>query len=405
MRINKKLIFEGILIYLTIGILFGAFKHFTRIPAFWPSVLLLIVYTISFNPKVFIKESFFWIYILLTILIGYNFSGYFTDFPKVHLTYFGVFSLVLPYLLSALVIENLLILKEKARSIIINTGKLSLLFIVINSIFTIISEFIFPGITRTITITGYPIWVIAHTFGAIYGLPFIMAALIACYRGKSFLILISFLIIQTSLLYAGFVTALLFTVIILIIAVLIRYNVKNIIYLVAILSVVMILAFNITEFIIKILPDLPNPAYSTKIKDFDLMAKGDSSYTNIRAGVYNVSLKSFKDNFWFGSGTWKSVGEHSYLLDRLGFLGLFGTFFFVIVLYKLFNRSLLIVPQNGIITYKYLFFVLAVLLFFNPFYNLDFWLIMYVYLPLLISYFLSAGKNSRLNFFNFYKHK
>ena len=340
-----------------------------------------------------------WIYVLLSILKIYDLSGYFIDFPEVHLTYFGVFSLVFPYFLSALIIENLLILKEDAFPIVIKVAKISLYIIVINSILTIVSELYFPGITRNISArTNFPSWVTTHTFGAIYGLPFILSAILANYRGKKKFFYVAFFIILGSLLVAGFTTALLFSALFFITALLIRYRVKNIIYFVSFFTILLIVVFNNIAYVIKILPKLPNPVYSQKITDFTMILEGDGNYTDIRAGVYQVSLESFRENLLFGSGTWKSVGEHSYFLDRLGLLGFFGTIFFIVVLFNLFNRAILIIPKEGIITYKYWFFILMVLLIFNPFYNFDFWLIMFVYLPFFICYLIIDSKKPSKNY-------
>jgi len=387
MKLRRSSILEGILIIITIGVLFGAFRKFSGIPMFWPGVFLLFVYSAYFNPIVFIKPTLIWSYLLLFVLILFDLSGYFYNFPEVHLSYFGVFSLVFPYLLSALIIENIIALKISTKPILSNIGKIAIIIFILNSFFTIFFELLYPGATRAITRPGFPDWIVTHTFGAVYGLPFILAALIAFERKRKVIGILIFFVQMVSLLMAGFTTALVFSVLILSVGILIRYKIKNSVYYLGFLTIVLILASLNIDSILNLLPKLPNQAYSQKIDDLYLISQGAGGQANIRGGVYNTSVNTFLNHIWFGSGEWKETGEHSYWLDRLAFLGILGTFFFFMTLFSIYKRSVLLLPKDGVVLFNYLILLLFVLLFFNPFYNFDFWLIILFYLPATIHYY------------------
>ena len=184
LRSKKTSFGEFILFYLTIGIIFPAFKAYTRIPAFYPGLLLFILYTVRNYPEIYVKRALLWVYFLLILNTFYFYSDAYEFRDS-----FGVemFSRVFPYFIAAIMVEYLL--KVGNRKLYKKLGKFVFFLIVIEAILTILAEYFYPGATRgeIDNIGSNPWWIQTYSFGMVYGMPFVIAIFAGTFNGKKWL--------------------------------------------------------------------------------------------------------------------------------------------------------------------------------------------------------------------------
>lgn len=390
-NLNRNSVFLFALQLMIIGVFFGIFTTQTKIPTFWPSVMLVLLITVFTNSIVLIRRSVLLTLLLLIIIIVYNILGHFNGLPEVVTIQFGLFSIVYPYLLTAIIVENLLILKGSSNILIFQIGRFGLWVLIIALTISVISEIIYPGIMRSMShgLYGYPFWVWSVSFGTLYSMPFILMAIIMCYKGKGYIMFIIISLFVFTIIKAGFLIALVITGVGLLIALLYRINKKTVYFnMVLVLAVAVIGLSNINK-IVSYLPELPNQNYSEKASDISKIQENEG-FMNIlastRQGVYDTSVNTFIKFPLFGSGNFLDSGQHSYILDKLSFVGIFGTFFYIIVLFTLFKRSSLLIEKSERKGYGYIFATMFVLLLLNPIEWPDYWLSMFVLIPSIIVY-------------------
>lgn len=363
---------------------------------FYPGVMLVVLYAIVNNGQVLFKKSVLAAFLLYLVLLLFDIANHFNNVEEVHLKPFGIFTFAFPFFLSALIVE--LILSNQNDKNRLFFGKMVFFIFILNSLFGTISELLSPGVTRNFFLREETSFYITFSFGGIYGLPFVIAAFIAI-KSKFTLPNIFFMgIMIAAIVLAGFLTSLLITTFLVIAALLVRYKVKNLSLVMFFLLIFVFVLYSNLDFVIDLLPQLPNQSYSNKVKDLvELSQSGaqTSSFMNIRANVYGASYDAILKHILIGSGSWNDVGKHSFWLDRVGFIGIVGTFFFALPMYLTYTRSILICPVEYRKFYRIIFLLLAALLFLNPFYFVDFWLIIFVYLPLVILYLSHVAKGRK----------
>jgi hypothetical protein len=391
LNIQKR---ENIFIYalqlMTIGIYFGLFTRLTNIPTFWPSIVMVLLITISSNLVVIGRRSVLKILLLLLVIIFYDYLDHLRGLPEVQMYPFGLFTIVYPYLLVAIIIENLLIFKSSFNKMLFLIGRFGLWILILALAISVINEIIFSGIMRKNGMQyNMPFWAWTVSFGTLYSMPFVLMTVVMFYKGKSYIIYSIIFLIIFSIIRAGFVIALIITGVGLIFALLYRYKIKNIILNISVILSMIIIGISNLNNIISLLPKLPNQIYSEKASDISKIQKQEGLMNIIyttRQGVYDASVNTIIKNPIFGSGDYADSGQHSYILDKLSFLGIFGTIFYFIVLFTLFKRSSLLIEKSERNAYGYIIITVFLLLLFNPIEWPDFWLSVFVIVPAIIVY-------------------
>ena len=211
MKKDAFLVFIMAVALMCVGLMFGLFTKLTSLPTFYPSVAVIIVYSLGMNPEVFVKPGVLCPLILFLVLLLYDTAGHLNGMPDVMREAFGIFTLVWPYFIAGLVLENIILLK-RAREAVLILGKFSFILIIVIMLVSLTNEFMFPGITRTIShpyqLTHLPQWAWALTFGTYYAMPMILSPIVVFYNGKRvYLLMIVGLFLATAI-KGGFLAAL-----------------------------------------------------------------------------------------------------------------------------------------------------------------------------------------------------
>lgn len=382
---------------MVIGVNFGLFTRITKIPTFWPSVILIIIITIFANSVVLTSRSVLLTLLLFLVIIIYEYFNHFNGLPDVMTKPFGIFSIVFPYMLVAIIIENLLVLKRYSNTLLSQMGRFSLLIYILALFISVINEISHSGIMRSNfqDHQNLPVWLWTVSFGTLYSMPFILMAIVMLYKGKmSYLYVI---IIVFSVIKSGFTIALFVSGIGLLIATLYRLGIKVFYFNLLIVMVVAVIGLYNTNAIVGFLPELPNTIYSEKSSDIIKIVNNINfidMLASTRQGTYDASVNTIIKYPFFGSGDFQDSGQHSYILDRLSFIGFIGTFFYIVVLLTLYRKALLLIPKNAQKAYSYIFLTICILLIFNPIEWPDFWVSIFVILPSIIVY-LSNEEDSK----------
>jgi hypothetical protein len=376
-----------ILYLLIIGIIFPALKAFTGLPVFYPSLVLLIIFTLLRYPQIYLKTPLVWIYAFSGVLIAHSANE--TYNPNFHLN-IELFKRTLTFLVPALIIELLIIKKDTKLSG--NLGFLALVIVIISAILEILAEKRFPSITRIFTRNPdmYPWWVVAYQFGYVYSLPFIIGTLVSIHwKGISLHVSIILLLFY-SVIISGFFTALFFSIIMFVLGLLLRLGLKNR-FLVFGILIISLTAFSLKYEITGIMKKVPNSYIQAKIVGIEgmLMYGSGNNETEARVGSYEKSFKMFLQHPVWGVRDAKFVGGHSFWLDRLGNYGIIGTIPYIIIILSLSGRAKLLVPEDYKELYQIVLIMLFFLLFLNPLGSYDIWIIIYVLIPCILTYYTS----------------
>lgn len=395
MNLKKSGFFVIIVYLLIIGQIFQVFKQITQIGTFWPSVILLMIYTIIYNPIAFLKNTNLRVFLLFFVIIIYDNADHLNNLPEVVLNPFGLFSMIFPFFILVLLLENLQVTNYNDEKVISNIGKFSTIIFIVSVAISLISEIKYPGISREKDKIILSTWAWSLSFGAIYSLPFLLMTFIALYKGKtSKLWLISILILGL-LIAMGFLTALFLTMMALIVGLLFRFRKKK--YYAVSIIVILIGLFSLSSLntFIDYLPQLPNAIYQEKAKDLSVISQTRGTNNIIagtRQGVYEASIRAIRKNPIFGTGDFNKVGQHSFWLDRFGFIGIFGTSFYIIVILGLFQKARKLLTDSENQFYKLMISLVIGLLFLNPIEWPDFWLVIFFLIPSIIVYLRRESK-------------
>ncbi|MDD4747750.1 MAG: O-antigen ligase family protein [Salinivirgaceae bacterium] len=385
-----------IIILLTTGQVFQFFTRFTGIPTFWPSVLAIVIFTIFYNPTALFKNTVLYTLLLYGILLFLNANNRLNNIPDVELQPFGILSMVFPYVVVAIVLENLLVFSQKNENTVQTIGKYTFYIILLSLVISIVSEINFPGLTR-----GYgkhpvlPSWAWTLSFGTVYSIPFVFMIIVSFYKSSTRNLIIVLTIIVINALVSGFLTALALTVICGIVGLVFRFKVKRRIFIFTSIFFFISLLYSFRDVFIEILPSLPHAVYQEKANDLSMLEKSDNTTDFIaetRQGVYNHSIKTIKKYPFFGSGDYDAIGQHSYWLDKMGFYGILITFLYFLILFTLFKKARSLLIKEEVEQYNFLFIIMLVFLFLNPIEWPDFWLNIFVVIPSMIVYFRKSNE-------------
>lgn len=373
---RKDKVLEYLIFYLTIGIIFPVFKAYTRIPAFWPAIAMLICYAIMYYPHALLKKS---VLIVVIIILIFVFRGYNGSFEYLFDPLFGLLHYFYAYIVPVVIIE--LIINYNSKDFVIRLGKFSLLLLVISGIISIISEKYFPLVSRNVFVQNtvlYPWWVITYSFGIINALPVLIGLMVFTIT-ETYYHIASLLVFVYVILIGGFFTALIFLVCVLGVSMLIRFGIeKKYLYFFLIFFFLFITSFK-TE-ILNIAKFVPNEVAQDKVAGIESKLQTGEAGVNVksREDDYNASINGFLDNIFWGGG---NTGGHSYWLDKLSQLGIIGTLPFALFILLTFRRSLMILPKNLHYIYSILLVTTVIIMFFNPYEYLEFFTIVFVYTP------------------------
>ncbi len=395
-------LFSIIFIGFVIGSLCWQLSKVTGIPFYYPSLGLIVVYVLVYRIYVLFRWSVISTLLLYAVLLIYNNLNHFRDVNDIFLFPFGIFNFVFPLFISAVIVE-LLIEDDKCINMYYY-GRIVFYIFVFTSILTIVSELISPGIARTVFVQNtMHRYQLTFSFAGIYGLSFVIATLVGIRKKIDLYDVLFLTLFIGAVVMSAFLINIIFSAVLVISAVIFRMKPKNIgVYIAILFGVMAIVLINIS-FLDDILPLLSGSKYSEYTHKAEQISnlmqyKDMSALLSIRSGVYYISIESFIKNALFGSGSWLKVAGHSFILDRLGFIGLFGTLFFVVSIFAISKRSASLLPKDYKGLYRIFIYILFLMLLFNPFDDKEFWLIIFVYIPLIITYYINRANKYDVSF-------
>jgi len=336
MKKNKILTYVAafVVTVLTFTLIQGYFPFFMRS---WIFLGILTVLISLLYPKIYLGKSIIWL-LLYSVVLTFNIlSGdavFDLSFTLTEITYYFI-----PTTLFLIYLRNNDV--KNARTIAI----VSILIIIITSIFTFKNAIDNPGIVRIVfgaQVMGDYTYVIEQyrkgiaSYGMPHAFPFIVPPFIYVLKNKTFsfklriFALLMVMIGGLMVFYAestGALVVLLFSIIMSLIITESSLK-KNIIRLV-LLGVGALLFLN-TQTLISVLEffgaESETMTYYGKIEDAITMLETGKSVGQIatRQELHNMSLTAFLNHPFLGTNNGSDIGGHAYFLDRAGLLGLVG---------------------------------------------------------------------------------
>lgn len=367
-----------------IGLLADWVKRITFLPTYWPAILLLIMYTVKFNPNVFVNRLVITPFVVGIMLIVYSLLGHYENVPDPYVYPFGPMTDVYPFIMAAIVLLNIERSDNRQR-VIRNISKFTIWIILIGFMLSFTTEVLFPGTSRVRRLDEVPVFFWTMSFGMLYALPFLGLILINFLKGYKKHIVSLLLIFFCA--HSGFLTLTIF----MLFGVSIAYFEKlkkwtrTAITVFGLILVGLVSSVNLGEVAVSVLSLLPNDVYlekAEKLTEINDSSNGDVE--DLRGDVYSTSLESFYKYPVFGVGDYSTdkIGYHSFWLDKLGFLGIFGTipYLFILITFYFYLKKRYFKEDKIWLRSNYLLFFL---LFLNPFQFWNFWMIVYVVAPVL----------------------
>ena len=355
MRKNKILTYAAAFVVTvsTFTLIQGYFPFFMKS---WIFLGILAVLISLLYPKIYLGKSIIWLMLYAVALTFNILSGdevFDLKFTLTEITYYFI-----PATLFLIYMKNNDVKNVRAITIV------SILIIIITSIFTFINAIDNPGIVRSVaggaqTKEDYT-YIIEHyrkgitSYGMPHAFPFIVPPFIYVLKNKNFsfkLRVFAFLMVIIGGLMVfytestGALVVLLFTIIMSFIITESSLK-KNIIRLV-LLGVVALLFLN-TQTLISVLDffgaETETMAYYGKIEDAMTMLETGKSVGQIadRQELHNMSLTAFLNHPLLGTNKGSDIGGHAYFMDRAGLLGLVG----FIPLFLFFYNQIKITYEN-----------------------------------------------------------
>jgi len=395
MKKNKILTYVAafVVTVLTFTLIQGYFPFFMRS---WIFLGILTVLISLLYPKIYLGKSIIWL-LLYSVVLTFNIlSGdavFDLSFTLTEITYYFI-----PTTLFLIYLRNNDV--KNARTIAI----VSILIIIITSIFTFKNAIDNPGIVRIVfgaQVMGDYTYVIEQyrkgiaSYGMPHAFPFIVPPFIYVLKNKTFsfklriFALLMVMIGGLMVFYAestGALVVLLFSIIMSLIITESSLK-KNIIRLV-LLGVVALLFLN-TQTLISVLDffgaESETMTYYGKIEDAITMLETGKSVGQIatRQELHNMSLTAFLNHPFLGTNNGSDIGGHAYFLDRAGLLGLVGfipLFFFFYYQIKTTYKNL----SNSIRMYYLIGVASCIILGFQKdMSGFEYWLYLFFLLPAL----------------------
>ena len=395
MKKNKILTYVAafVVTVLTFTLIQGYFPFFMRS---WIFLGILTVLISLLYPKIYLGKSIIWL-LLYSVVLTFNIlSGdavFDLSFTLTEITYYFI-----PTTLFLIYLRNNDV--KNARTIAI----VSILIIIITSIFTFKNAIDNPGIVRIVfgaQVMGDYTYVIEQyrkgiaSYGMPHAFPFIVPPFIYVLKNKNFsfklriFALLMVMIGGLMVFYAestGALVVLLFSIIMSLIITESSLK-KNIIRLV-LLGVGALLFLN-TQTLISVLEffgaESETMTYYGKIEDAITMLETGKSVGQIatRQELHNMSLTAFLNHPFLGTNNGSDIGGHAYFLDRAGLLGLVGfipLFFFFYYQIKTTYKNL----SNSIRMYYLIGVASCIILGFQKdMSGFEYWLYLFFLLPAL----------------------
>jgi len=395
MKKNKILTYAAafVVLVLTFTLIQGYFPILMRS---WIFLGILAVLISLLYPKIYMEKSIIWLLLYSVVLIFNLLSGdevYVLGFTLTEITFYFI-----PATLFLIYMRNNDV--KNARTVAI----VSMLIIIVSSIFTFKNAIDNPRIVRTIVsaqTTGDYTYIIEQyrkgivSYGMPHAFPFIVPPFIYVLKNKYFsfklriFALLMIIIASLMVFYAestGALVVLLFAIIMSLIITESSLK-KNIIRLV-LLGVIALLFLN-TQILISVLDffgaETETMAYYGKIEDTITILETGKSVGQIanRQELHNMSLNTFLNHPLLGTNTGSDIGGHAYFMDRAGLLGLVG----IIPLFLFFFFQIKITYENLPNTIKiyYLIGVTACIIlgFQKNMAGFEYWLYLFFLLPAL----------------------
>jgi len=336
MKKNKILTYAAafVVLVLTFTLIQGYFPILMRS---WIFLGILAVLISLLYPKIYMEKSIIWLLLYSVVLIFNLLSGdevYVLGFTLTEITFYFI-----PATLFLIYMRNNDV--KNARTVAI----VSMLIIIVSSIFTFKNAIDNPRIVRTIVsaqTTGDYTYIIEQyrkgivSYGMPHAFPFIVPPFIYVLKNKYFsfklriFALLMIIIASLMVFYAestGALVVLLFAIIMSLIITESSLK-KNIIRLV-LLGVIALLFLN-TQILISVLDffgaETETMAYYGKIEDTITILETGKSVGQIanRQELHNMSLNTFLNHPLLGTNKGSDIGGHAYFMDRAGLLGLVG---------------------------------------------------------------------------------
>jgi uncharacterized protein YxeA len=336
MRKNKILTYAAafVVTVLTFTLIQGYFSIFMRS---WIFLGILVVLITLLYPKVYLEKSIIWLLLYSLVLIFNFLSGdevYVLGFTLTEITFYFI-----PASLFLIYMRNNDIKNVRTITLV------SMLIIIITSIFTFKNAIDNPGIVRSVVgaqATEDYTHIIEQyrkgiaSYGMPHAFPFIVPPFIYVLKNKDFsfklrIFALLMVIIGGLMVFytesTGALVILLFSIIMSLIITESSLK-KNIIRLV-LLGVVALLFLN-TQTLISVLDffgaETETMAYYGKIEDAMTMLETGKSVGQIatRQELHNMSLTAFLNHPLLGTNKGSDIGGHAYFMDRAGLLGLVG---------------------------------------------------------------------------------
>lgn len=354
MRENKILTYVAAFVVTisTFTLIQGYFPFFMRS---WIFLGILAVLITLLYPKIYLEKSIIWLMFYSVVLIFNFLSGdevYVLGFTLTEITYYFI-----PATLFLTYMRNNDIKNVRAIAIV------SILIIIITSIFTFKNAVDNPGIVRSIVVaqaTEDYTYILEQyrkgiaSYGMPHAFPFIVPPFIYVLKNKDFafkLRMFAFLMVMIGglmVFYTESTGALVILLLSIIMSLIITESSlkKNIIRLV-LLGVIALLFLN-TQTLISVLDffgaETETMAYYGKIEDAMTMLETGRTVGEVagRQELHNMSLTAFLNHPLLGTNTGSDIGGHAYFMDRAGLLGLVG----IIPLFLFFFFQIKITYEN-----------------------------------------------------------
>lgn len=379
---SKTLIFIIKLIF--IGLIANWFKRITFIPTYWPGILLLLLYTAHKNARAFRHVLFVTPVAVGLMLWVYWLLGHYNNVPETYLYPFGPMTEVYPFIISALVLLNIEFSAD-SKKVIFEIGRFAFYCFLIALSLSFITEFMFPGASRMHDLSTIPKPFWKMEFGMLYALPFVSIMVISALHGfYKHIISVGLLIFSA---FSGFLTLSVFMMI----GIYISYYesiskaAKRLFLFFAFVFGFGVYTLGVSSIGVSILSVLPNEVFAAKAEKLEEVENSqEGDVEDLRGDVYSLSLGSFYKFPLFGTGDYSEskIGYHSFWLDKLGFIGLFGTIPYLLILIAFYRylKKRYFVNDKVWLKLNILLFCLLIL---NPFQFWSFWSIIYIIVPVI----------------------
>lgn len=374
--------------YFIVATCFPAVLIIASIPAYTPAVMLIILTVLLINPRILVKNHFFFMILLAGVLTLIFYSGFYF-FPNT--IWHELFNSINMFFNAAILFELIVFtqnIKQIKRIVVF-----FIFLIFVKSLLGILVELVHPGIHRELSglEESESLSFGVMTFGTIFALPFVTATFLFLAKYVSnnslkFIYASLSLICLTASVTSSRVTGLLFSIFLFVVVLIMNVKSPKITRIFYIVFVIFGLIFVFQSQILSTLEKSNIPILQQKALSMQESVESKEATGDVyeRTSRYDKSYQTFLQSPIFGSNSRQhTLGGHSLWLDFLGRYGLVGTLPILFILLSIYNRVKIVVPYQFNSIYFLLFITNLVILFFNPFADVDSFIWLFVFIPLL----------------------